>query len=214
MNPAEHKTSKKLTVVIPVFNSAQTISQLIDKLIAELETEFSGLEIIVVNDGSSDNSHDLLIASQKKHPQEIKYIALSKNFGEHNAVMCALHFVSGDYAAIVDDDFQNPPSEIKLLIDTLQKGHDVVYSYYSTKKHGILRNWGSRINDMFATWLLKKPRGLYLSSFKAMNRFMVNTAIQYTGPFPYLDGIILRSTTRIGRCLCAHNKKRAGKSNY
>ncbi|OGW70057.1 MAG: hypothetical protein A2036_01480 [Omnitrophica bacterium GWA2_50_21] len=206
--------SKRLSVIIPVYNSEQTIGILIDQLIAELAGEFTGLELLLINDGSSDNSHNVILEAQKRHHRIVRYITLSRNFGEHNAVMCALNFAKGDNAVILDDDFQNPPSEIKLLLDTLQKGYDVVYSYYSSKKHDPFRNFGSLINDLFATWLLKKPRGLYLSSFKAMNRFMINTAAQYTGPFPYLDGIILRSTTKIGRCLCQHNKRALGKSNY
>lgn len=207
-------TSKNLSVVIPVFNSEKTVGGLVDRLIDELSGDFSGLELVLVNDGSSDNSHGVILAVQKKHPRRIKYINLSRNFGEHNAVMCALNFAGGDHVVILDDDFQNPPSEIRSLVNGLRDGHDVVYSYYSSKKHGWLRNCGSQINDLFATWLLKKPRGLYLSSFKVLNRFLVDTAIRYTGPFPYLDGIILRSTTKIGRCLCRHDDRLAGKSNY
>lgn len=203
-----------LSVVVPVYNGERTIGPLIDQMTDLLKPNFKGLEIVLVNDGSTDNSHEEILAAQKRHPGLIKYILLSKNFGEHNAVMCALHYAQGDCVAVIDDDLQNPPSEIIRLVDTLREGYDVVYSEYSEKQHSWFRNFGSKVNDLFATWLLKKPAGLYLSSFKVMNRFLVRAVMEYRGPFPYLDGMILRSTTKIGRCLCRHNRRERGKSNY
>jgi len=204
----------RLSVLIPVYNGAATIGSLVDSVVATLGSRFEELEIVAVNDGSPDDSHAVLLEAVRRHPRILKYVRLARNFGEHNAVMCGLHYVTGDCVAIIDDDFQNPPAEIPRLVEKLQEGYDVVYSYYGKKRHSWIRNLGSRFNDLVATWLLGKPKGLYLSSFKVLNAFMVRTLIQHEGPFPYLDGIILRSTRLIGQQLCEHQSRSVGESNY
>jgi undecaprenyl-phosphate 4-deoxy-4-formamido-L-arabinose transferase len=100
------------------------------------------------------------------------------------------------------------------MVEKLREGYDVVYSYYEAKKHHWFRNLGSWFNDRIATWLLKKPKGLYLSSFKVMNGFLARTIIEYDGPYPYIDGLILRSTNSIAKVACRHEDRRAGRSNY
>lgn len=203
----------KTTIVIPVYNGAKTIGLLIDELISRMEQK--GLEIVLVNDGSSDNSHDVCLAIFKKYNSIVKYINLARNFGEHNAVMAGLNHSTGDYMVIIDDDFQNPPEEIAKLIDVaIAGGHDVVYSYYAEKQHSLFRNLGSRFNNLVASCLLHKPKDLYLSSFKCMNRFVVNEVIKYKGPFPYVDGLIWRSTRNVGKVLVRHEKRLEGRSNY
>ena len=205
---------RKVSVLIPVYYSEKTIGSLIDNLLETLEPIYSEVEIVTVNDGSKDRSHEELLAAVERHPGKIRYVQLASNFGEHSAVMCGLHHVTGDCVAIIDDDFQNPPEEIVKLVDRLQDGHDVVYSYYEKKQHSLFRNLGSWFNDRVATWLLHKPPGLYLSSFKVMNAFLTRTVIRYEGPFPYLDGIILKVTSNIGTQLCDHNAREEGQSNY
>jgi undecaprenyl-phosphate 4-deoxy-4-formamido-L-arabinose transferase len=205
---------RTLAVVIPVFNAESTIAGLIDEVVATLEPHFDALEIVAVNDGSDDGSHESLLAAHRRHPSVVKYVRLARNFGEHNAVMCGLRYTVGDAVAIIDDDLQNPPGEILTLVEELRRGHDVVYSKYEGKMHAAWRNLGSRFNNLVATRLLRKPPGLYLSSFKVMNRFLVDSVLRYDGPFPYLDGLILRSTSAIGTRSCAHEPRAAGKSNY
>ena len=205
---------RRVSVLIPVYNSEQTIGRLVDVVIETLNPVYEELEIVLVNDGSVDNSHQVICSSIERHPDIVKYVRLARNFGEHSAVMCGLHHVIGDCVAIIDDDFQNPPDQIIQLVDRLTEGHDVVYSYYEQKQHSWYRNLGSSFNDLVATRLLGKPRGLYLSSFKAFNRFLIDAVIQYDGPYPYLDGLILRSTSSIGQQLCGHSQRQAGRSNY
>lgn len=207
----------KLAVLIPVYNSEDTIGELADVLVETFDSHptIALWELILVNDGSRDKSHQTILAAIDRHPGLIKYLHLYRNFGEHNAVMCGLNHLSADCVAIIDDDFQNPPSEISLLVECLQAGdHDVVYSYYEQKRHSWTRNLGSWINDRVATILLGKPPDLYLSSFKVMRANLVRIITQYTGPYPYIDGLILRSTTKIGRQLCKHAERKVGKSSY
>jgi glycosyltransferase involved in cell wall biosynthesis len=218
-DPTVHARSRsvqgltKLSVCIPVYNGADTIAPLVVEVGQVLGDSGFSLEIVLVNDGSTDNSHEVCTRLAAQYPGVI-YIALRKNAGEHNAVMCALNYCTGDYAAIIDDDFQNPPSEIIKLLDVATRGYDVVYSKYHTKKHHVLRNMGSAFNDIFATWLLRKPRHLYLSSFKVINRPLINEIIKYKGPFPYVDGLVLRATDSITSVFVDHSARAQGKSNY
>ena len=129
--------------------------------------------------------------------------------------MAGLNQMTGDYVAIIDDDFQNPPQEIeKLVKKAVADNLDVVYSYYSKKEHSWFRNFSSNFNNLIASFMLEKPRDFYLSSFKCMSRFAVNEVIKYTGPFPYIDGLIWRSMSKIGRVLVKHEKRVEGKSSY
>jgi glycosyltransferase involved in cell wall biosynthesis len=207
MNP------KKLSVVIPVYNGSATIGPLVDKL----ESEFFGqmpLEVVLVNDGSPrDNSAEVCAAIARQKPWVV-FVDLSRNFGEHNAVMAGLNHCSGDRAVIMDDDFQNPPQEVRKLLDELDKGHDVVFSKYATKKHHPLRNLGSRFNNAVASVMLDKPKDLYLSSFKVINRFVIDEVIKYDGPYPYIDGLILRVTRRYSTVEVQHDDRAQGESNY
>ena len=182
-----------ISIVIPVFNGAATIGDLVNRLIDVLST--NTLQIVLVNDGSADQSDRACRALYLRYPETVTYINLSKNFGEHNAVMAGLRHARGDYVIIMDDDFQNPPEEVTRLIEyACTHGYDIVYSRYPRKQHHWFRNFGSRLNDRVANFMLDKPRNLYLSSFKCLSRFTVGEIIKYTGPYPYIDGLALRCT--------------------
>jgi glycosyltransferase involved in cell wall biosynthesis len=202
-----------ISIVIPVFNGEATIGFVVNQLIESL-SEFK-LEIILVNDCSLDNSEGICIDLHHKFPSIVRYFALAKNVGEHNAVMAGLNQVTGEFAIIMDDDLQNPISEVRKLINHIQMNDfDVVYTYYEKKEHSFFRNLGSQFNDKVANVMLDKPKDLYLSSFKIINRFLVNELIKYNLPFPYIDGLILRTTSKIGKIQVIHSKREQGKSGY
>jgi len=208
------KSDIKISIVIPVFNAQNSITQLVNQLVSEISQRYL-LEVVLINDYSSDNSHNECINLYKNHNGIIKYLCLAKNFGEHNAVMAGLNKISGAYAIIMDDDFQNPVAEVIKLIDySVSNNFDVVYTYYKDKKHKIWRNIGSKLNNYMATKLLNKPKNLYLSSFKSCNRFIINEIIKYDLPYPYIDGLILRSTANIGTIEVLHSSRKEGKSGY
>lgn len=201
------------TIVIPVYNGAATIGPLAERLIEARKGE--DLQIVLVNDGSPDNSHEVCAALRDTHPAMVTYVHLARNFGEHNAVMAGLHYARGDYVVIMDDDFQNPPEEVlRLVKHAAEHGYDVVYSRYPQKRHHWFRNLGSRFNGFVANLLLDKPRDLYLSSFKCMSRLVVNEVLKYTGPYPYIDGLALRCTRRIGTIEVRHDPRSQGRSGY
>jgi len=203
-----------ISIVIPVYNAEKTITNLVKELITELST-MCLLEIILVNDHSKDASENVCISLYKRYPSIISFYSLAKNVGEHNAVMAGLNNVSGEYAVIMDDDFQNPIQEVKRLIKyAVQTGYDVVYTYYEKKEHSLFRNLGSMFNDKVANLMLGKPKDLYLSSFKLMRKTLINEVIKYDLPFPYIDGLILRSTENIGKFKVKHDTRKTGKSGY
>lgn len=201
-----------LSVVIPVYKGEKTITKLVEKLQEELKKY--DFEIILVNDGSPDNSEKVCFSLNEKY-KNLQFISLRKNFGEFNAVMCGLNHVNGEYTVTIDDDFQNPPSEIIKLLNTAQTGDfDVVYSYYAEKKHNFFRNLGSWVVNRITTWLIHKPSDLYLSSFKLINKEVIAEIIKYKGPYPYIDALIFRTTNNVGKVRVEHNERMEGKSGY
>ncbi|KAA0990133.1 glycosyltransferase family 2 protein [Dyadobacter aurulentus] len=202
----------KLSVIIPVYNSEKTISPLVEKLQGTLsEITF---EIILVNDCSRDKSEEVCMQLSKIY-SNVRFISLRRNYGEFNAVMCGLNWAFGDYSVMIDDDFQNPPEEILKLVETAENGqYDVVYTYYSKKQHSVGRNLGSKLVNWLTSYLLNKPKDLYLSSFKLIRKEVVQEIIKYQGPYPYIDGLIFRITKNIGTVQVAHLKREEGISNY
>jgi undecaprenyl-phosphate 4-deoxy-4-formamido-L-arabinose transferase len=203
----------ELTFVIPVFNGSATIGGVVER-IASLYSDLD-FEIVLVNDGSRDDSEAVCHELQRQRPQRVTFVHLARNFGEHNAVLAGLNHATGRYVAVLDDDGQNPPEEVRRLHEAIQKGgRDVVYGRYRVKHHSLFRNLGSWFNDRMANLMLKKPRDLYLSSFKVMNRFLVDEIVRYRGAFPYVDGLILRTTSRLGQIDVEHREATATRSNY
>ena len=208
--------SKKtiVSIVIPVFNGSQTITKLVPECIQAFE-EFFDLEIVLINDCSEDDSHEVCLSLQGRYPNTVTFLSLSRNFGEHNAVMAGLNHTTGEFVVTLDDDGQNPPQEaLKLINHAIKENLDVVYSSYPKKRHHLVRNLCSWLNGKVANLMLRKPAGLYLSSFRSMSRFIVQETIKYDLPYPYVDGLILRSTSNIGTIETTHQPRTSGKSGY
>jgi len=203
----------KVSILIPVFNAEKTIELLCNSLITLYSPKYN-LQIVLVNDGSRDGSDIICKKLYADNPSFITYIRLSKNCGEHNALMAGLHHVAGDYCVMMDDDLQNPPEEVVKLVEEILKGYDAVYTSYTSKKDSFFRRLGSRFNDKVANIILHKPAGLYLSSFKVINRFLVSEIIKHDNPDPYIDGIILRITENIGSIAVTHRERAVSRSGY
>jgi len=202
-----------LSIVIPVYNGAGCIADLVGAL-EDLSIE-GGHEIVLVNDGSADNSLAVCHALFDKARIPLTVVNLARNYGEHNAVMAGLRYASGAHVITMDDDLQNPPEEVQRLLAFAQRnGKEVVYTYYDDKRHAVWRNLASRFTNRVADFVLDKPRGLYLSSFRCMTAFVAREIIRYEGPFPYVDGLILQVTHDIDRLLVRHLPRATGSSNY
>ena len=197
--------SPELSFVIPVYNGSRTIGRVVEKI--QRIYGDTAFEVVLVNDGSSDDSEQVCARLAAENPT-VTFVHLARNFGEHAAVLAGLHQTKGRYVAVLDDDGQNPPEEVRRLHRAIvAEGKDVVYGRYRVKKHGWFRNLGSRFNDRVANVMLGKPRGLYLSSFKIMNRFVVEEITRYHGAFPYVDGLILRTTQSLGQVEVEHRDR-------
>ena len=202
-----------LSIVVPVYRGAATVGTLVEALSAL--TPEGGIEIVLVNDGSPDNSGEVCRDLVSRATVPITYIEHARNFGEHNAVMTGLRHARGRYVITMDDDLQNPPEEVVRLYDHARSGNwDVVYTRYAVKEHEGWRNLGSRFANWVADQLLDKPRGLYLSSFRCMSAFAVAQVTRYHGPYPYVDGLLMQVTQRLDSIEVKHLKRFEGRSNY
>src|SRR5258708_4129718 len=203
-----------LSTAVPVYSGAATIGELVNALRA---LEIAGrLEIVLVVDGSPDNSLAVCKQLAVEPGAPIVLLSLSRNYGEHNAVVGGLARAGGSYGITMDDDLQNPPSEVKRLFEYARDGgYDAVYTYYEEKKHAAWRNFGSRFTNWCADHLIDKPRGLYLSSFRCLSAFVrEQITAGYEGPFPYVDGLVFQVTQNVGRLQVQHLPRVEGRSNY
>jgi undecaprenyl-phosphate 4-deoxy-4-formamido-L-arabinose transferase len=202
-----------LSIVVPVYRGAKTVGALVEAL-SDLEVP-GGHEIILVNDGSPDDSLAVCREFMRKARLPLTVVDLARNFGEHNAVMAGLQQARGAWIITMDDDLQNPPSEILRLLEYAQRsGREVIYTRYGTKEHAAWRNLGSRFTNRVADLLLDKPKGLYLSSFRCMSAFVAENVVRYAGPFPYIDGLILQVTQSIDCIEVKHLPRTDGRSTY
>lgn len=206
---------KKISFVIPCYNSEHTIAH----VVSEIDSCFSRnttyeYEIILVNDASpKDNTLGEIRRLADENPR-VTAVALAKNFGQDSALMAGYSLASGDYIVSLDDDGQNPASEAYKLLEKLEEGWDVVFGRYHHKQHSKFKNFGSLVNDRMACILLDKPRDLRLCSYFAMDRFVVDEMRKDRNSFPYIWGLILRTTDRITNVYIDHRPREEGKSNF
>lgn len=202
-----------LSIVVPVYNGSASLGRLVEEILATFSHD--RIEVLLVNDGSTDDSEAHGRELSARHTGVVRFFQLARNFGEHNAVLAGLTWSRGASVGILDDDGQNPPAELRRMWQHLRtSGLDVVYGRPVEKQHSLLRNAGSWLNDTVATFLLRKPRSLYLSSFKVLSRPLVREMTRYQGPFPYLDALVLRSTDRIAQLDVEHRPRATGRSGY
>ncbi len=206
---------QKISFVIPCYRSEQTLG----KVVAEIKDKMTGMsdrygyEIILVNDGSPDDTYGVIktIASDMDNVLGIDF---ARNFGQHAALMAGLRSVSGDVVVCLDDDGQTPASEVDKLLDAIEDGADVVYARYAHKKHSLFRNFGSFLNEKMTQFLLGKPKELMVSSYFAARRFVIDDVVRYDKSYPYVIGLVLRTTKRIVNVDVNHREREVGQSGY
>ena len=205
---------KKVSFVIPCYRSALTIGN----VVKEIQDTMAALEqytyeIILVNDCSPDDTFDV-IAKLCEENTNVCGVNLAKNFGQHGALMAGFHQVSGDILVCLDDDGQTPADEVGKLLLEIENGQDVVYASYAHKKHSVFRNFGSWMNEKMAQFLLGKPKELYVSSYFAARRFVVDEMLKYENAYPYVIGLVLRTTKKITNVPVKHREREIGTSGY
>jgi glycosyltransferase involved in cell wall biosynthesis len=202
-----------LSFVIPLYNSAATIGPLVRAI--EALTIEGGHEIVLVNDGSADATSEVCRELVRTSRVPITLVEHARNFGEHNAVLTGWRYARGTHVVNLDDDGQNPPAEaVRLWQHAKEHELDVVFGHYEVKQHSLWRNAGSWLTNRMTDWALDKPHGFYLSSFRCVSGFVTRQVSGYTGPYPYLDGLLLQVTQRIGSISVRHDPRQAGTSGY
>ncbi|MCM1264067.1 MAG: glycosyltransferase, partial [Butyrivibrio sp.] len=139
---------------------------------------------------------------------------LARNFGQHAALMAGFHYVHGDIVVCLDDDGQTPANEVGKLLGKLEEGYDAVYARYKHKQHSAFRNFGSKVNELMARVMLGKAKELYVSSYFAVKRFIIDEMVRYTNPYPYVIGLVLRTTKKIANVDVNHREREIGTSGY
>lgn len=208
----------KYSIVIPCYNSAHTIRQVVEETAAEMErlgrTPF---EFVLTDDYSPDGG--ACLEELRKLADEhdyVKVIQLAKNAGQHNATMAGLNYAEGDVIISMDDDGQTHCSQLNKLFSKFDEGFDVVFGYYEDKKHSGFRNFGSWVNYQTVRLLIGKPKEMKTSSFWVIRRYVRDYIIQYKSQFTHLQGLFLRtvSTEKIASVPVEHFDRAYGKSNY
>jgi undecaprenyl-phosphate 4-deoxy-4-formamido-L-arabinose transferase len=202
-----------ISVVIPVYNSEQTLAALVQRLQPVLESEATEYETILVNDGSSDQSWDVICDLSAAHPW-LRGINLMRDYGQHNALLCGIRSARYEVIVTMDDDLQNPPEEIPKLLKKLDEGYDVVYGTPQKERHGFWRDMASQVTKL----VLKSTMGVQVarnvSAFRAFRSDVRNAFVDYQGPFVSIDVLLTWGTTRFAAIPVRHDERREGLSNY
>ena len=203
-----------ISFVIPCYRSSQTLPGVIQEIKDTMKTlKGYEYEIVLVNDSSPDDTF-CVIAGLCRENDNITGINLAKNFGQHAALMAGFHYVKGDVVVCLDDDGQTPACEVGRLLAGIEEGADVVYAKYNHKHHSGFRNFGSHVNEVMTRIMLGKPKDLYVSSYFAARRFVVDEMIRYEYAYPYVIGLVLRTTKNIVNVEIDHRDRQAGESGY
>lgn len=207
----------ELSVVIPVYGSATILPSLADRLEGALVPALGvgNFEVVLVHDNGPDNAWEVIRSLSATRPW-LRGLDLRRNAGQHNAIMAGLSVARGTYLVTMDDDLQHDPDDVPRILDALRGGADLVYAQFPQRRHALWKRAGSRFNDRVAQWLLNKPADLYLSPFRGFVRGLRDQALRYQGPFVYVDGLLLQSTSprRIATLTVTHHARSDGRSGY
>ncbi len=207
--------SKKLvSFVIPCYRSEETLENVIEEIDATMaSSDEYNYDVVLINDGSPDNTWETIkkVASTRDYVLGINF---AKNFGQHAALMAGLNYAKGDYVVCLDDDGQTPANEVFKLLDALKGGADAVYARYGHKQHNLFRNFGTAMNEWMASVMLGKPKELFVSSYFAVRRFVVDEMVKYDSSYPYVIGLVLRTTKNVVNVDVNHRKREVGASGY
>jgi glycosyltransferase involved in cell wall biosynthesis len=205
----------KYSVVIPVYNSEDIVGQTIDRTVAFFASRSLDYEVILVNDGSTDGSWEVLKEKALGNPR-IRVFDLLKNYGQHTANFCGFQHATGDYLITIDDDLQNPPEEIDKLIGKIHDGHgyDVVFGQFRQKMHASHRKIGTKVIGYINRKIFAKPKDLVLSNFRIIHRDVVKRICSYQTGYPYIPGLVLMFSSKPGNVMVEHHPRKSGKSGY
>jgi undecaprenyl-phosphate 4-deoxy-4-formamido-L-arabinose transferase len=202
-----------VSIVIPVYGSSDSLGDLVRAIHDVYPPADGRAEVILVNDASPDDSWKVVTGLCRTYPNVVG-IDLRRNTGQDNAILTGLRFAHGRQVAVMDDDLQHHPRDLPRLFDALDAGADVAFAAFTVRRHRLWKPLGSRFNGACASLLLGKPKGVYLSPFKALGREVVDQLCTHRGPHTYIDALVLQATSRIAQVPVEHHPRRAGRSTY
>lgn len=202
-----------ISVVVPVYNSQESLPLLASELSVLLPQLAERHELILVNDGSRDESWDVIRRLVSQHAW-IRGINLMRNYGQHNALLCGIRAAGFDVVVTLDDDLQNPPAEIRKLLEKLAEGFDVVYGVPIRQQHGFWRDFASLISRIVLSKAMGAEIARNLSAFRAFRTVVRNGLEEFRGPYVSIDVLLTWSTTRFSSVVVDHHPRRLGESGY
>ena len=202
-----------ISVVVPVYNSEATLCRLVDRITAALEATGADYEILLVNDGSRDQSWQRIAALAADVPR-VRGINLMRNYGQHNALLCGIRAARNDVVVTLDDDLQNPPEEISRLLDKLRRGFDVVYGTPVQQQHGFWRLMASRVTKLVLQESMGAETARHVSAFRAFRTPVRAAFDRYHAPLVSIDVLLTWGTTRFAAVPVRHDARPVGRSNY
>ncbi len=204
---------RSISVVVPCYRSSESLPILCDRLIRVLSELCSQYEIILVNDGSPDNTWETIKELTNIY-SEIKGINLMRNYGQHNALLCGIRTVQYKLCVTLDDDLQNPPEEIPKLIEEIEKGYDVVYGYPARQYHGFFRNLASRITKLVLQDSMGAETAGRTSSFRAFRSLVCEAFRTHKSHLISIDVLLTWGTSRFSAVEVEQKPREFGTSNY
>lgn len=205
---------KKLSFIIPCYCSEKTVGTVIDEVIETVTNDGRyDYEIVCVNDFSKDNTLEVLKQLAKQN-SKIKVLSFSRNFGQHSALMAGFNHATGDIIVCLDDDGQNPPSEMFKLIDKLEEGYDLVSAKYEEKKRSLFRKIGTKLSFWMSSYFIGKPKDIDLNSYYVFRRYILDEIVKYKNAYPFVHGLILRITRNMANVVIEHKSREHGSSGY
>ena len=204
---------KKLSFIIPCYGSERTVEPVINEIIKVVSASDYDYEVGAVNDKSPDNVLEVLknIANEN---EKIKVLSLAKNMNRPGALMAGMSVCTGDYIILMDDDGQCPMESLWKLIKPLEEGHDVSIAKYPVYKQSIFKSFGTVVNRKMTEVVMEKPKDLSFTNFSAMQRYIVEEILKYKNPYPYMTGLLLRTTSDIVNVKMEERERIVGRTTF
>lgn len=202
-----------LSIIIPVYNSEGTLAELVRRLAEVLPGLAPDYQVILINDGSRDNSWDEIEGQCSTHSW-IRGINLMRNYGQHNALLCGIRAAAYDTIVTMDDDLQHPPEEIHLLLGALERGYDVVYGTPGSVQHNAWRNMASWLTKLALKNAMGAQSARDISAFRVFRTRLRDAFAHYQNPYVSIDVLLTWGTTRFGSVTVRHDRRQIGETNY
>jgi glycosyltransferase involved in cell wall biosynthesis len=207
------KIGASISVVVPVYNSVETLPALVARLDPVLRAVAAEFEIILVDDGSGEETRKTIAALVGTHPW-VRSIALMRNYGQHNALLCGIRSARGDVTVTMDDDLQNPPEEIPRLLAQLAEGYDVVYGTPAHQQHDPWRVIASQVTRLALQGVLGADTARHVSAFRAFRTYLRDAFADYRSSFVSIDVLLTWGTGKFSAVPVRHDSRAAGTSHY